>query len=72
MKTIALILLISFTGCGPLPVDDTLWDVTDSCGNVHKKLKRVGYRSDHYTNFQDSNGKDYIFKGNHSYIEAKP
>ena len=73
MKTIAIILLISFTGCGPQHrADEQTWDVTDSSGNVHKNLKRVGYRGDTYTNFQDSNGRDYIFKGSHSYIEANP
>lgn len=73
MKTIALILLISFTGCGPQNrIDEQTWDVTDSSGNTYKGLKRVGYRGDTYTSFQDSNGKDYIFKGSHSYTEVKP
>lgn len=51
------------------PTRDATWTVTDSHGNVYENLEMTSDGSG--THLHDANGRRYVFKGTHSYVEER-
>lgn len=69
MVIVALILAICFLATLNSDGGNGHWTVYDSHGNVYHKLKKTS--GGFTTIFEDANGREYVFKGTHSYVEEQ-